>query len=136
MATVLEQIKAQIAAAKPDLVTINPTAIDWLSRCDRTAEEIVPWLEGATASLIEYVEGVLNAPKKIRKMWSEIRGHVDLPETQLKAFDALLGLDEVLGKSLNGQVISSILTKRLTDTAPTRLKLTMNVGNDFPDLGS
>lgn len=133
MATVLEQIKAQIDAGRDELPAV-PAGVDWHARCHRTAEELVPWLQGVAAGLIEYMEGVLDAPKSIRRMWAEIRPFVALPAGQLDEFEKVLALDEMLSRSLNGQVISSILTKRLVDTAPPQLALTGNAGNDFPDL--
>ena len=92
---------------------------------------LIPWLEANAASLKEYVEGVLNAPLQLRRMWNDIREHVNLPKEQIEAFDRQLTLDDVLRESVTGELISKVVTKFLLDHNPS---LQTNGRSDYPDI--
>ena len=112
---ILKIIKAQIAESKADLHAYRPEPFDWVSRSKATADVLIPWLILSAPSLKNYVEDVLNAPVQLRRMWSLIRDHVNLPKEQIEAFDRQLSLDDVLRDSVTGEVVSKVVTKYLMD---------------------
>ena len=130
---ILEEINNQIEAAATDLRAYSPTEIDWSARAVATADSLIPWLIGLAPGLKDYVENVLNAPRLLRSMWAEMRPHVDVPTEQLEAFDRQLTFDDVLRESVNGEVVSRVVTKYLLENHPTS-SLEANGRSDYPDL--
>ena len=129
----LAEIKAQIREAATDLQAYRPKEIDWSERANSTADRLIPWLIAVAPGLKDYVQDVLNAPRVLRSLWTQIRPHVDLPKEQLEAFDRQLTLDDVLRESVNGEVVSKVVTKYLLEHHPTR-SLKANGRSDYPDI--
>jgi hypothetical protein len=129
--SVLDVINQQIEEARADLLLYRPHEMDWPTRARATAQTLIPWLTSAGPELKRYVEAVLNAPVELRQMRSDIRAQVNLTRKQIEEFDHQLSLDDVLRKSINGEVISSVVTKYLTDREP---DLKSNGRSDYPDL--
>ncbi len=129
--SVLDVINQQIEEARTDLLHYRPHEMDWSTRARATAQTLIPWLTSETPGLKSYVEGVLNAPVELRRMWADIRAQVDLPPEQIEAFDHQLSLDDVLRESVTGEVVSKVVTKYLTDHEP---DLKCNGRSDYPDL--
>jgi hypothetical protein len=129
----LDGIKEQIRDAATDLQAYRPKEIDWSERANSTADSLIPWLIAAAPGLKDYVQDVLNAPRVLRSLWTQIRPHIDLPKEQLEAFDRQLTLDDVLRESVNGEVVSKVVTKYLLEHHPTR-SLEANGRSDYPDI--
>ena len=129
--SVLDFIDEQIEEARADLLHYRPHEMDWPTRAKVTARTLIPWLTSAAPGLKSYVEDVLNAPVRLRRMWSDIRAEVDLPREQIEAFDRQLSLDDVLRESVTGEVVSKVVTKHLTEQYP---DLKSNGRSDYPDL--
>ena len=129
--SVLKVIERQIVAGAADLKIYRPREMDWPRRAVAAARSVVPRLEAAAPGLKSYVEGVLNAPVQLRRMWADIRGRVDLPKEQLEAFDRQLSLDDVLRESVTGEVVSNVVSKYLIDRVG---DLKSNGRSDYPDL--
>lgn len=129
--TILKIIYQQIEDAREDLEQHRPYEIDWPSRAGDTAKRLIPWLISEAHDLTLYVDGVLNAPLRLRTMWADIRSRVDLPSEQIEEFDNQLFLDDVLRDSVTGEVVSKVVTKYLTDHEP---DLKSNGRSDYPDL--
>lgn len=127
----LDAITRQIDEASDDLQHYRPHEVDWRSRSQIAASLLIPWLESHGAALKTYVEEVLNAPLQLRRMWSSIRSHVNLPKEQIEAFDRQLSLDDVLRESVTGEVVSKVITKFLLDHNP---ELRTNGRSDYPDI--
>ena len=129
--TVLDVINQQIEEARADLLQYRPHALDWPTRARATAQMLIPRLISESTGLKSYVEGVLNAPVQLRRLWTDIRSRVDLPTEQIEAFDRQLSLDDVLRESVTGEVVSKVITKYLIDHEP---DLKSNGRSDYPDL--
>ncbi|WP_397571584.1 hypothetical protein [Schlesneria sp. T3-172] len=129
--TTLEVINRQIDEALPDLEKYRPTAMQWHQRAKHAAAIFVPWLESNALAIKAYVEGTLNAPSELRRMWMEIRPHVHLPREQIEAFDLQLSLDDVLRESVTGEVVSNVVTKFLLGH---HSDLKSNGRSDYPDV--
>jgi len=129
----LATILTQITAADADLHSYRPEKVDWKPRAEETANQLIPWLVEFVPGLTKNVQGVLNAPVELRRMWSTIRPHVNLPTEQLEAFDRQLTLDDVLRESVTGEVVSNIVIKYLLNNHPKRA-LKSNGRSDYPDI--
>ena len=129
--SVLNVINQQIKEARADLLQYRPDEMDWPSRARATAQTLIPWLTSTSPELKSYVEGILNAPVQLRRMWSDIRTRVNLSANQIEAFDRQLTLDDVLRESVTGEVVSKVVTKFLIDHKP---DLRSNGRSDYPDL--
>lgn len=127
----LYYIQRQIIDAQNDLQVYHPRSLDWVQRSNHASEILVPWLVSVAPDLKHYVEEVLNAPLELRRMWSTIRNHVNLPKAQLEAFDHQLTLDDILRESLTGEVVSKVVTQFLMDHNP---DLRSNGRSDYPDI--
>lgn len=130
---VLKSIRTQIAAAQADLHIYSPDTVDWNARAFATADILIPWLGQVAPALKNYVQDVLNAPALLRSMWATIRQHVNLPREQIEAFDRHLSLDDVLRESVNGEVVSNVVSKYLMEHHPGSA-LRSNGRSDYPDL--
>ncbi len=128
---VLKIILRQIDDAKSDLGQYQPDTINWTSRAKEAARKIVPWLCREAPALKSFAEDVLNAPVQLRRMWSQIRPHGDLPREQIEAFDRQLTFDDVLRESVTGEVISKVVAKFLLDH---NSDFQCNSRSDYPDL--
>lgn len=129
--TVLAVINQQIEDTRPDLLLYRPQEMDWPARARATAQTLIPSLITEASGLKSYVEGVLNAPVQLRRLWADIRSRVDLPPEQLEAFDRQLSLDDVLRESVTGEVVSKVVTKYLMDHDA---DMKCNGRSDYPDL--
>jgi len=127
----LALITGQIRQAATDLALYQPNEVDWLGRSEHAASIIIPWLVKNGDSLKMHVEGVLNAPLQLRRLWSEIRGHVQLPKKQIEAFDHQLSLDDILRESVTGEVVSKIITNFLLER---NTDFKSNGRSDYPDV--
>lgn len=128
---VLDVINEQIEVARVDLLHYMPHEMDWPKRAKATAGTLIPWMTSTSPGLKSYVENVLNAPTQLRRLWTELRSEVDLPQEQIEAFDRQLSLDDVLRESVTGEVVSKVVTKYLTENYP---DLKSNGRSDYPDL--
>ncbi len=129
--TVLNLINGQIDEAFSELKQYCPQEMNWPLRVKESAAALVPWLEENAVAIKSYVEGVLNAPVQLRKMWADIRPQINLPKEQLESFDRQLMLDDVLRESVTGELISKVITKFLLDHNPV---LQTNGRSDYPDI--
>ncbi len=130
---VLSTINGQIKGAEADLASYRPTSVDWQKRATFAAECLTPWLIEVAPGMKDFVQDVLNAPVRLRSMWSLIRAHVNLPREQIEAFDRQLTLDDVLRESVTGEVVSNVVTKYLLEHHPARA-LKSNGRSDYPDI--
>lgn len=128
---VLAFILEQISEADADLTAYPPAGSGWRSRAEATAHQLIPSLCRDATALKTYVEAVLNALIQLRQLWSEIRSQVGLPRRQIEQFDRQLMLDDVLGESVTGEVISKVVTKFLLEHND---DLRDNGRSDYPDL--
>ena len=129
--TAIEFIRTQLAEADEDLRKYRPHEMDWPARARAVAERLAPWLEAEAEGLKSYVEGVLNAPVQLRRLWEEIRTLLALPPGRFEEFDRQLALDDVLRESVTGEIISKVVTKYLTEREP---DLISNGRSDYPEL--
>jgi hypothetical protein len=129
--TTLDVIHRQIDDAQADLQQYRPQEMKWADRAKASAGILVPWLDANAAGMKQYVEGVLNAPMQLRRMWTHIRAHVNLPKEQIESFDRQLTLDDVLRESVTGELISKVVTKFLLDH---NAALQTNGRSDYPDI--
>lgn len=129
--SVLNIINQQIEEARADLLQYRPHEMDWPTRATATAKTLIPWLKSEAYGIRSYVEGVLNAPVRLRRMWADIRCQVDLPSEQIEEFDHQLLLDDVLRESVTGEVVSKVVTKYLIDHEP---DMKCNGRSDYPDI--
>ena len=116
---VLDRIKQQIRAAESELRSYPPGTVDWVARSYATADHLIPWLEGVASSLRNNVEQVLNAPQRLRSMWEDIRGHINLPKQRIDAFEAQLATVKILLDHVSGELVSAIVTAYLLAEYPT-----------------
>ena len=130
---VLATITSQIETAQADLCNYRPKTTDWNKRAIATANSLTPWLIDEAVGMKDYVQNVLNAPVKLRAMWTKIKGHVNLPKKEIEAFDLQLDLDGVLRESVTGEVISKVVTKYLLEHHPAK-GLKSNGRSDYPDI--
>lgn len=128
---VLDVIDRQIEEGRTELDQYAPPEVDWTARAHTSAGMIIPWLLSSAPHLKSYVEDVLNAPVQLRRMWSEIRNHVDLPAEELDAFDRQLTFDDVLRESVTGELVSKVVSDFLIDRHP---DFRSNGRSDYPDL--
>ncbi len=129
----LATIKSQIKAAAGDLKAYRPQEMKWTAKAIVSAERLIPWLSSIAAGLKNFSEEVLNAPVQLRRMWTEIQKHVDLPKEKKESFDRQLNLDDVLRESVTGETVSKVVTKYLIDNFP-KGALKSNGRSDYPDL--
>ncbi len=129
----LDTVKSQIKSAKDELSAYHPSDSNWAKRAIVNAERLIPWLIEVSPQLKGYCEDVLNAPAQLRRMWTDIKPHVDLPKEQIEAFDRQLSFDDVLRVSITGEVVSSVVSKFLMDNFP-KAALKSNGRSDYPDL--
>ncbi len=129
--TILDEISRQIDEARADLDAYRPQEMAWVQRAKVTANGLIPWLESNAVGIKEYVEGVLNAPVQLRRMWPDIRAQVNLPKEQIEAFDRQLTLDDVLREKVTGELISNVVTKYLLKH---NSRLQTNGRSDYPDI--
>ncbi|MDD5075376.1 MAG: hypothetical protein PHO54_05955 [Candidatus Peribacteraceae bacterium] len=130
---VLQMVKSQIAAAAEDLKAYKPSNANWPSRAMTNAERLIPWLFAEAHNLNDYVQDVLNAPAQLRRMWDEMREHVDLPKERIEAYKRQLSLDDILRESVTGDLVSKVITKFLIEKFP-KGALQSNGRSDYPDL--
>ncbi len=128
---VIDFVKQQINAATLDLHEYQPAKGEWKKRALTTAKTLVPWLEQHAKQLKEYVEGVLNAPVKLRQLWKLMKPHVSLPRKKTDEFDSYLTLDGLLRESITGEVVSKVITQFLLDQHGS---LGCNGRSDYPDI--
>ena len=128
---VLHVIHRQIEEAFEDLSRYPPHELNWPTRVKATAQVLIPFLHKEAPGLKAYVEAVLNAPVELRRLWSDLRGRVDLPPALFANFDRQLSLDDILRESVTGEVVSKVVTKYFSDT---KLDLRSNGRSDYPDL--
>ena len=129
--TPLSHVEQQIKAARADLDKYQPDGADWLKKSLVVSRSLVPWLCDHAPAMKEYVEGVLNAPVKLRVLWQEIRGKVNLPAAKIAEFDRQLTLDDVMRESITGEVVSKVITRYLKVTHG---GLAENSRSDYPDI--
>jgi hypothetical protein len=127
----LDAILTQIDQAATDLQSYRPESLDWVERAKFAATSLVPWLESQAKPLKVYVEDVLNAPLKLRRVWADIRPQLGLSKKAIKEFDRLLTLDDVLREAVTGEIVSKVVTKHLLDQRP---DLGGNGRSDYPDV--
>ena len=127
----LNFINRQINEAMADLEKYRPEEMRWHKRAKDAAAVFIPWLEANGPAVKAFVEGTLNAPLELRRMWREIRLQVQLPKEQIEAFDRQLSLDDVLRESVTGEVVSNVVTKFLLEHHG---DLRSNGRSDYPDI--
>ncbi|MDR3617975.1 MAG: hypothetical protein P4L85_01400 [Paludisphaera borealis] len=128
---VLEAILGQVDAAATELAGYEPSCMNWLERACTVARWVVPALDACAEELTQYAEDVLNAPAKLRRMWTELKQCTDAPTSSIQAFERLLSLDDVLRESVTGEVVSKVVTGFLMDR---HLEFRSNGRSDYPDL--
>lgn len=129
--SILDAIRSQIEEASADLDLIAPSDMGWRRRAEATALTIVPWLQTHSIAIKAYVEGVLNAPTQLRRLWADIRPFVSLPRERIVEFDHQLALDDVLRDSVTGELISKVVTAYLLQH---NQRLANNGRSDYPDI--
>jgi len=128
---VLTNIKKQICNASVELNNYRPDSVDWKRRCIGSAEKIIPWLECNAEEMKKYVEGVLNAPVELRRIWRTIASSLALPNWKIEVFERQLEFDDVLRELIPGEVVSKVVVKYLTDKSSF---FKANSRSDYPDL--
>lgn len=129
--SVLAFIEQQISDAESELANYRPNEMNWSERARASATKLIPMLENIASGMNDYVEGVLNAPLNLRKLWKQARAQSKLSEQVKREFDRQLELDDVLRESMTGETISKVVTFYLTNQSP---DFQSNGRSDYPDL--
>ncbi len=134
MKSPLRVVRSQIKSAKPELAKYPPVQLDWYSRCLKTANSIVPWLETVAPELKVYIEEVLNSPTLVRSTWHKIKtiAAKHVPGELHKLIDRELDREAVLLSYVGGNIVSKVVEKYLIDNYPGKLE--SNGASDYPDL--
>lgn len=127
----LRTIESQIRSATKELGSYEPRIIGCEKRARSIAGLIVPTLCSDANTIAQYVEGVLNAPIKLRALWNDIRRSSSASPETLQEFDAQLELDDVLRETVTGETISKVFTRSLLQRHP---QLRCNGSSDYPDI--
>lgn len=127
----LEYIRRQIQQASDELSGYSPREMSWLDRARAASDKLVPWLDGIAPSLKASVEDVLNAPMKLRELWTQICNETKLSRKIKAEFNRQLKLDDALRESVTGETISKVVTNFLIER---NLDLRSNGRSDYPDL--
>ena len=108
--SVLAFVEQQILDAESELANYRPSEMNWPERARASAAKLIPLLESTAPGMKSYVEGVLNAPLNLRKLWKQARTQSKLAEQVKREFDRQLELDNVLRESMTGETISKVVT--------------------------
>ena len=92
----LKTIESQIRSAADDLKEYPPTTVNWQKRATNIANTVIPILCRDAHEIKLYVEGVLNAPIEIRRLWTIMLPTSTASPQILREFDRQLTLDDVL----------------------------------------
>jgi hypothetical protein len=132
--TALEKIHKQIEKARKDLIAYPPEGVNWIDRCNKTADILIPWLCSISAELGNFVNDTLNSSSKLRESWNKAKKELGQETHPLfKEIDALLNRESVLLKDVSGDVVSSLVVRFLTSNHPEQ-QLSFNGKSNYPDL--
>ncbi len=132
--TALEKIHKQIKKARKDLIAYPPEGVNWIDRCNKTADILIPWLCSASAELGNFVNNTLNSPRKLRESWNAVKKELGQEAHLLfKEIDALLNRESVLSQDVSGDIVSSLVVDFLISNHPDQ-QLSFNGKSDYPDL--
>ena len=127
----LKTIESQIRSAADDLKEYPPTTVNWQKRATNIANTVIPILCRDAHEIKLYVEGVLNAPMEIRRLWTIMLPTATASPQILREFDRQLALDDVLRATVTGETISKVFTETLLNRHP---GLCCNGSSDYPDI--
>ena len=127
----LKTIESQIRSAAIELKRYPPTVVNWQKRATNIARTVIPILCRDAHEIKLYVEGVLNAPMEIRRLWTIMLPTATASPQILREFDRQLALDDVLRATVTGETISKVFTETLLNRHP---GLCCNGSSDYPDI--